>query len=92
MGDPTSRKIGGGGVLSDEHHHRAVRSVCVFGVKSKSILRPELSEATGVASRVVAYAISAISWEAFIPGFDAGINPDAGRRDRFAHVHFTSWR
>jgi NCS2 family nucleobase:cation symporter-2 len=64
---PNLKKIGGG-VLSDGITTALSGAFCVFGV-NVSASSVGLSEATGVASRVVAYAISAIFLVmAFIPG------------------------
>ena len=64
---PNLKRIGGG-VLSDGITTALSGAFCVFGV-NVSASSVGLSEATGVASRVVAYAISAIFVVmAFIPG------------------------
>jgi xanthine permease XanP len=64
---PDLKRIGGG-VLSDGITTALSGAFCVFGV-NVSASSVGLSEATGVASRVVAYAISAIFVVmAFIPG------------------------
>ena len=84
---PNLKKIGGG-VLSDGITTALSGAFCVFGV-NVSASSVGLSEATGVASRVVAYAISAIFLVmAFIPGLMRffTLMPAGGDR-RHVHLH-----